>query len=140
MRLNSEGLNMMPRRTSPKAEYRLQQIQRANDSVSLAVKFPKLKSLTVDLAYFEADGLTKNGGLRYKVNVGHAKSLFSFACPSGECFGGDFDLSVAVAQAVRARRKTVEGQIRCEGSRAKPKHQTVPCRNILRYKLTLGYV
>ena len=131
---------MMSRRTNPKAEYRLQQLQRANDSVSFAQKFPKLKTLTVDLAFFEADGLTKNGELRYKVNVGFAKSLFSFVCSSGECFGGDFDLSAAVAEAVKARRKTAEGQIRCHGSRAKPKGQTGPCRNILRYKLTLGYV
>ena len=131
---------MMSRRSNPKAEYRLQQSQRANDSVSFAEKFPKLKTLTVDLAFFEANGLTKNGAMRYKVNVGFAKSLFSFACSSGECFGGDFDLSAAVAEAVNARRKTAEGQIRCEGCRAKPKEQTVPCRNILRYKLTLGYV
>jgi len=131
---------MMPRRPSAKTEHRLRQIQRANDSASLAEKFPKLKALTVDLAYFEADGLTRNGALKYKVNVRHAKSLFCFACPSGECFGGDFDLSTAVAEAVAKRQKATEGEIQCQGSRAKPKQQTTPCQNILRYKLTLAYV
>src|ERR1041385_4813405 len=131
---------MMSRRTSPKAEYRLQQIQRANDSASLAEKFPKLKSLTVDLAYFEPDGLTRNGGLRYKVNVRHAKSLFSFVCPSGECIGGDFDLSPAVAEAGATRGKIAEGEIQCQGSRPKPKQTSVPCHNLLRYKLSLAYV
>jgi len=131
---------MMPRRTSPKAEYRLRQIQRANDSASLAEKFPQLRSLTVDLAYFEPDGLTRTGGLRYKVNVSHAKSIFSFVCPNGECVGGDFDLSAAVAEAVQARRKTVEGEIQCLGSHSKPKQQTVSCHNLLRYKLSLAYV
>src|ERR1051325_10597592 len=107
---------MMTRRPNPKAEYRLQQIQRVNDSASLANKFPKLKSLVVDLEYFEADGLTRNGGLRYKGNVQHAKSLFCFTCPSGECIGGDFDLSEAVADAVAGRRKLVEGELQCQGS------------------------
>ena len=131
---------MMTRRPNPKAEYRLQQIQRVNDSASLANKFPKLKSLVVDLEYFESDGLTRNGGLRYKVNVQHAKSLFCFTCPSGECIGGDFDLSEAVADAVAGRRKLVEGQIQCQGSHRRPKQpELIPCRNLLRYKLSLAY-
>ena len=128
------------RKTNPRVEYRLREIQRANSSVSLAEKFPKLKSLTVDLAYFDTDGLTKTGGLKYKVNVRHARSVFSFVCPNGECMGGDFDLSGAVAQAVTHQRNIVEGEIRCEGWRSKPKEGKLPCQNILRYKLSLGYV
>lgn len=131
---------MPPRKTNPRAEYRLSQIQRANQSASLAEKFPKLKSLKVDLCYFEPDGLTRTGELRYTVNVEHAKSVFSFVCPSGECLGGDFDLSDAVAHAVTKRSKTVEGEIRCEGTRFRPKEEAKPCHNMLRYKLTLGYV
>jgi len=131
---------MHPRKTSPRTEYRLREIQRVNSSVSLAEKFPKLKSLTVDLAYFDTDGLTKSGAVRYKVNVHHAKSVFSFVCPSSDCMGGDFDLSGAVAQAVSDRRKIAEGEIRCHGSRTRPKEDTVPCHNLLRYKLSLGYV
>lgn len=130
---------MPPRKTNPRAEYRQQQIQRANESASMAEKFPKLKSLKVDLSYFEPDGLTRTGELRYKVNVEHAKSLFSFVCQSGECLAGDFDLSNAVAEAVTKRRKTVEGEVRCEGTRSRPKEEKRPCRNLLRYKLTLGY-
>jgi hypothetical protein len=132
---------MMPRRPNPKSIYRLQQLQRANESATLAEKFPKLKSLTVDLAYFEPDGVRKNGEMRYRVNVSNARSVFSFACPSGDCVGGDFDLSVPVAEAVARRRKMVEGQIECQGSRRKPKEQAVvPCHNLLRYKLSLVYV
>jgi len=109
---------MMPaRKANPRAEYRPREIQRVNNSISLAERFPKLKSLTVDLAYFDADGLTKSGELRYKVNVRHARSVFSFVCPSGECVGGDFDLSGAVTQAVTGRRKIAEGEIRCQGFR-----------------------
>jgi len=93
----------------------------------------------VDLTYFEADGLTRTGELRYKVNVEHAKSAFSFVCQSGDCLAGDFDLSNAVAEAVTKRRKTVEGEVRCEGSRTRPKETARPCHNVLRYRLTLGY-
>lgn len=132
---------MMPRRANPRTEHRLLQIQRANESASLAEKFPKLKSLTVNLVYFEADGLTRSGALRYKVNVEHARSLFSFVCPNRECVGGDFDLSAAVAEAVAERRKTVEGQIQCQGSHRSPMEQgRRPCHKLLRYKLNLGYV
>jgi hypothetical protein len=131
---------MTPRKANPQAEYRLREIQRVNNSVSLVKKFPKLKSLTVDLAYFDTDGLTKSGELRYKVNVHYAKSVFSFVCPSGECVGGGFDLSGAVAQAVTGWRKMAEGEIRCPGFRTTAKEDKVPCHKLLRYKLTLGYV
>jgi len=129
-----------PTKTNPRAEFRCHQIQRANDSVSLAEKFPKLKSLRVDLTYFDSDGLTRTGELRYKVNVSFAKSVFSFVCPCGECMGGDFDLSAAVAGAVGRRSRSAEGELRCEGWRTKPKQEKTPCQNLMRYKLTLGYV
>ena len=131
---------MPPKKTNPRAEYRLREIQRVNGSVSLAEKFPKLKSLQVHLAYFEPDGLTRTGEVKYKVNVAHAKSVFSFVCQNQECLAGDFDLSDTVAEAVAKRRKNVEGEIRCPGSRVRPKLGSIPCRNLLRYKLTLGYV
>ena len=130
----------VPKKTNPHAEYRLRELQRVNGSVSLAEKFPKLKSLKVDLSYFEPDALTRNGEVRYKVNVQHAKSVFSFVCQNAECLAGDFDLSRIVAGAVAKRRKNVEGEIRCPGTRVKPKLGSIPCRNLLRYKLTLGYV
>ncbi|HZL42912.1 MAG TPA: hypothetical protein VFD66_06495 [Verrucomicrobiae bacterium] len=130
---------MHPRKTNPKTEYRLKETQRANDSVSLGAKFPKLKTLTVDLAYFDPDGQTRTGEMRYKVNVQHAKSVFSFVCPSSECVGGDFDLSAPVALAVSAKRKIAEGEIQCQGWRARAKEEKVPCHNLLRYKLTLAY-
>ena len=91
---------MHPRRVSPRKEYRRREFERMNNSASLAEKFPQLKSLELKLVYFDADGLTKTGEMRYRANVRHAKSVFSFACPNGECVGGDFDLSGVVAQAV----------------------------------------
>lgn len=129
-----------PRKANPRAEFRLREIQRVNSSVTLAEKFPKLESLTVSLLYFDSDGLTKTGEVRYTVNVRHAKSVFSFVCPSTECMDGDFDLSEAVAHAVTGGRKIVEGEIRCPGFHTRAKEPKTPCQNLLHYKLTLGYV
>jgi hypothetical protein len=128
-----------PTKTNPRAEFRRGQIQRANESVSLTEKFPELKSLRVDLTYFDSDGVTRTGEWRYTVNVKFAKSVFSFVCPCGECIGGDFDLSAAVADAVSRRKKIAQGEIRCEGWRIKPKQDKAPCQNLMRYKISLGY-
>lgn len=131
---------MLPQKPNPRAEHRLREIQRINSSISLAEKFPTLASLTVHLAYFDPDGFAQTGEVRYKVNVQHARSVFSIACPRVECAGGDFDLSEAVAQAVAARRKTAEGELRCAGHRITAKDGREPCRKLLRYKLILRYV
>jgi len=128
-----------PRKSNPRAEYRLRQSQRIKDSVSLGEKFPKLKGLTVNLAYFDSEGVTKNSQMKYKVNVHHAKSVFCFVCQSGECIGGDFDLSEALARAVGSRRKLATGEMRCQGWRKKANRDVVPCQILLRYKLSLNY-
>jgi hypothetical protein len=131
---------MMPvRKNNPRVEYRLRQNQRIKDSVSLGEKFPKLKGLTVDLAYFDSEGITKSGEMKYKVNVQHAKSMFCFVCQNAECIGGDFDLSEALAKAVAGRQKLATGEMRCQGSRRKANQNVVPCQTLLRYKLTLSY-
>jgi len=140
VRLNQKYTMMPPRKANPRAEYRLRETLRINSSASLAETFPKLKTLKVDLTYLDAENLTKSGELKYKVNVQHAKSVFSFVCPSAECVGGDFDLSAALNKAVTGRRKIAEGEIRCQGFRTRPKEDKMPCHNLLRYKLTLGYV
>ena len=131
---------MPPRRTNPRAEYRLRQSQRVLESVSLAEKFPRLKGLTENLAYFDSEGVNKNSEMKYKVNVNHAKSMFCFVCQSGECVGGDFDLSDALAKAVAARRKLALGELRCQGYRKTANLDRVPCQILLRYKLSLNYV
>lgn len=125
---------------NPRAEFRLQQKIRVNNAATLAAKFPQLKSLMVQLFYFDRGGLTKTGEVRYKVNVANAKSVLSFTCPHGECAQGDFDLSEAVEAAIENRKKTVDGELRCAGTRVRFKGDKIPCGNLLRYKLNLGYV
>ena len=128
------------RKPNPQAEYRLQRNERANSSPTLAQKFATLKKLAVSLDYFDAAGTTRTGGMNYKLNVLHAKSILLFNCAYADCVGGDFDLTKEIAQAVSTRQKSVHGELRCGGVRHKIHHKDLSsCQSILRYRLTLGY-
>jgi len=128
----------VPKR-NPRQEYRLKQRERIEASPLMTTEFPQLKTLKVLLEYFDAAGVTKNGELKCKLNVEHAKSALLFACPGGECMGGDFDLSEPLARAVAARQKVVAGELRCGGTRKRGDREIVPCQTLLRYKLNLKY-
>ena len=127
------------RKLSPRAEHRLKQSQRVNDSVSLAEKFPKLKAVTVHLSYLNRQGNPTNGGMKYKPNLSGAKSVFYFNCPNSECIGGDFDLTQPLTEAVGAKRKLLTGEMRCTGWREDAKKEKIPCDSVLRYKLNFAY-
>src|SRR2546427_13220095 len=118
---------MPPRRTNPRAEYRLRQSQRVQESVSLAEKFPRLKGLTVNLAYFDSEGVNKNSEMKYKVNVNHAKSMFCFVCQSGESVGGDFDLRAGLAKGGNRTCQFPGGELGGQGMRKKANLETGPC-------------
>jgi len=128
----------VPKR-NPRQEYRLKQRERIEASPSIATEFPQLKTLKVDLEYFDAKGVTKNGEMKCKLNVEHAKTALWFACPGVECMGGDFDLTQALAQAVAGRKKIFTGELRCPGTRKRGDRDRVPCHTLLRYKFNLTY-
>ena len=130
---------MRPQKTSPRQDYLRQENQRVQDSASLAEKFRELKSLTAELAYFKADGVTKNGEIKCTFDPDTTKSVVRFDCSNHECIRGDFDLSEALAQAVARRRTTVAGEMCCQGWHSKTTIDEVRCHNILRYKLKLAY-
>ena len=130
---------MHHQRTGARAVYRQQEGLRIQESVTLADKFQKLKSLTVTLTYFGPGGVSKSSEIKYTVNLSNAKSVFRFNCQNNECIRGDFDLSEELAKAVAARRKLLTGELCCQGWRDKTTIDTLPCNNILRYKLNLAY-
>ena len=108
------------RKSNPRLEYHVKQRERIQASPSMGEKFPGLKALTVNLAYFDVEGITQKGEMKCKMNVQQAKSMLWFACPDHECFGGDFDLSDALAKAVAGRRKAMSGELRCLGNEKGP--------------------
>jgi hypothetical protein len=129
----------MPRKSNPRREYRLKQRERIEASPLMSVMFPGLKALTVMLEFFDVGGNTKQGQMKCKLYVDHARSALWFACRDGECVGGDFDLSEAVAKAVAGRRKVLTGELQCQGTRKRADREVVPCQTLLRYKLNLNY-
>jgi len=128
-----------PRKAGPRAEYRQQEKERVSQSGSLAEKFPQLKSLKVELIYGAATTGGWSNGIKYDVNLAHAKSVFRFDCANAQCVAGDFDLSEELAKAVQARRATVSGEMCCQGWSSRETISTVRCHNILRYKFSLKY-
>ena len=126
-------------RSSPRNDHLQREKLRVEASPSLAEKFPELKSLTVDLGYYDQTGRLRSSQIKYTVNLNHAKSVFQFACHNHECVGGNFDLSFVLARSVAAKHPVADSEIRCEGWRSRTTIDTVPCHNLLRYKLTLEY-
>jgi len=110
---------------------RLKQRARIEASPVMAKKFPRLKGLKVVLEFFDSAGSTKEGEMKCKLNVEHAKSALWFACPGVECICGDFDLSEALAQAVKWRRKIAAGELRCQGTRKHGDREPVACGTVL---------
>lgn len=126
-------------RTSPRNEYLLEENARVEASPSLAQQFPDLKSLTVDLGYYDSEGRLRSSQIKYAVNLTHAKSVFRVGCQNPECVRGDFDLTNALAEAVNAGSTSVSSELRCHGWRSRTTIHSVECGKILRYKITLGY-
>jgi hypothetical protein len=129
----------MPRPTSPRAAFRQRQKRRAQNTATLAAKFPRLKSLKAEVEYYAAGNATRIGQIKYVLNVEHASSLFCIECPNRECVRGDFDLSEVLAAAVAAHRKSVTGAMRCRGWRSQDAIKKVHCQTVLRYRLRLKY-
>jgi hypothetical protein len=126
-------------RLGPRAEYQQQEGLRVRNSASLAATFQELKSLTVDFAFFDAEGTAKSNPIKYDVNLTGAKSVFRLNCPNDECVRGDFDLTTKLAEAIAQRRTNVTGELACQGWRSRTTLDTVRCENRLRYKLSLQY-
>jgi hypothetical protein len=131
---------MYPKRQpGPREQFRDEEAQRVSDSPTLAVKFPQLKSLAAELQFSDSGKETFNSRIKYTLNPEASKSVFRFRCPNSECIRGDFDLSDALADAIAERRTQVTGEMNCPGWLSKTTIDTVHCRTVLRYRLTLTY-
>ena len=125
--------------TSPRARFRQKENLRMLNSNSLSIAFPKLKSLKVELSFFQPGGQHQSGQIKYAVNLEHAKAVFRFDCLNKECVRGDFDLTEALAAAIASKEKVAIGELCCHGWRNKDVIRKIQCRNVLRYKLHLEY-
>jgi len=110
-----------------------------DEALSLAEKYPQLRTLKVALEFVDREGMTKTTEMKYRANPEHAKSVLVFVCPSSACWGGDFDLTGKLAEAVTKRRTKVAGEMHCLGSHKNASSEVAPCRSLLRYTLNLVY-
>jgi hypothetical protein len=126
-----------------KSELRKQDRQRIFDriekSATMAVKYPGLKTLAVNLLYFDRGIVSWGHGLRYRANLETAKSMLHFNCPSSLCKDGGFDLSKGLSSAVAGHQKSLVGAMHCPGSRDQDGGQPVPCETILHFKMNLTF-
>jgi len=130
---------MYRQREGPRFDYREQESQRVQQAPSLSEKFPKLKSLAVDLGHYNSKGVAKNSQIRFMPNLDTAKAVFRIDCPNNGCICGDFDLTKELAKAVAEHRTAVSAEKVCQGWQSKTTIDTVHCHNMLRYTLNLTY-
>jgi hypothetical protein len=128
-----------PQKSELRKDSRRRAFEQTERSASLAIKYPRLKTLTVDLLYFDREIVSWGHGLRYRANLETAKSMLQFLCPSGLCHGGGFDVSEALRSAVAEHRKSVDGQVHCHGSRDQETGRTVRCESVLHFKMSLSF-
>ena len=120
-------------------ENRRETFAQVEKSATVAVQYPQLKSLAVDLLYFDREIVSRGQGLRYRANLETAKSMLHFNCPSTMCKDGGFDLSRNLSSAVAEHQKSVEGAVRCLGFRDQEIGKTAPCESVLHFKMNLAF-
>ena len=122
-----------------RADFKQRERLRAHSSLTLAEEYPHLKKLSVELTFRNGRNGGKSNTIKYSANVAHAKSVFRFDCPNGECIEGDFDLSELLTEAYAERQTEVSGESRCEGWRDRSAVGTSQCQQTLSFRLMLGY-
>ena len=129
-------------RPSQKSELRKEDRRRTSERVEksaiLAVRYPELKTLVLNLVYFGRGIASWGYGVRYWTNLVTAKSALYFRCPDSLCKDGGFDLSANLSSAVAQHQRSVVGAMRCPGYRDQTSKR-VPCESILHFKINLAF-
>ena len=130
-------------RSIPKSALRKEARQRAFEqsekSTCVAVAYPRLKALTVNLVYYSREIVSWGHGVIYRANLETTKSTLHFHCPSPLCSGGGFDLSQDLGTAVAGRRKSIVRAVKCPGFCDLENGKTAPCQSKLHFKMILTY-
>jgi hypothetical protein len=132
------SVRFIPKSTLRK-EARQRVFERGEKSASVAVTYPQLKTLTVNLVYFAREIVSWGRGVRYRANLEKAKSMLLFECSNSLCSGGGFDLSKDLSTAVAGRRKSIMRAVQCPGLCDLEKGKTAPCESKLHFKMILTY-
>jgi len=131
-------IRFIPKSTLRK-EARQREFERGEKSVSVAVAYPRLKTLTLNLVYYSREIVSWGHGVIYRANLETTKSTLHFHCPSSLCSGGGFDLSKDLSTAAAGRRSSILRAVRCPGFCDLENGQTAPCESKLHFKMILTY-
>jgi hypothetical protein len=112
--------------------------ERVEKSASLALTYPQLKALKMNLLYFDREMASRGQSIVYRANLKTAKSILHFNCPSSLCQGGGFDLSKVLRSAITDLRKSIAGVVQCRGFRDEETGNTAPCKSTLHFKMTIA--
>jgi len=96
-------------------------------ALRLAEKYPQLKTLKVALEFVNRGGHDQDDGDEVPGNPEHAKSVLVFVCPSSACWGGDFDLTAKLAEAVTNGGQRLREKMYCLGSHKMASGQGCAC-------------
>jgi hypothetical protein len=120
-------------------EARQRAFEQGEKSPSIAVAYPRLKALTVNLVYYSREIVSWGHGVIYRANLETTKPTLHFHCPSSLCSGGGFDLSQDLATAVAGHRKSIVRAVKCLGLCELENGKTTPCQSKLHFKMILTY-
>jgi hypothetical protein len=121
-------------------EHRENEQQQVENSATLEKAYPGVKSLMMELAYFSPGRPpVKLAEMKYTVNLANAKSKFRFHCLNENCVGGDFDLTIPLAETIAAQDKILEDESTCTGWKSERSVGAERCQHSLRYKLVVEY-
>jgi hypothetical protein len=132
------SVRFIPKSTLRK-EARQRAFERREKSASVAVAYPRLKTLTVNLVYYSREIVSWGHGVIYRANLETTKSTLHFHCPSSLCSGGGFDLSKDLHTAAAGSRKSIVRAVQCPGFCDLENGKTAPCESKLHFKMTLTY-
>lgn len=114
----------------------------APPSPSLSQRFPWLKSVVVDLEFFDAAGVNLLSFMQYKPNLMQATSVFPFGGRSADESLSELEATRQVCEAIQARRNSVSGEWpHCRAVEGSGVSSPDPLKqvNVLRFRLTLDY-
>ena len=109
---------------------------------SLSQRFPWLRSVVVDLEFFDAAGVNLLSFMQYKPNLAQATSIFPFGGYSADERLSELEATRQVWDAIQARRTVVSGEWprpRLLSNAEDFQKDPLNAINILRFRLTLDY-
>ncbi len=98
----------------------------------LRVTFPKVQLLRLELSF---EGTANPPTFQAHEMHPAARAYFEFPCPFANC-SGQFDLNVAVNEAMAHPEHQAHGSLACRGSRAGANATAEPCQLHLSYRIT----